>query len=696
MANHQHGGAPAPAQPESLHFDVKFENPYNFVPAPPRDTTHPTLGDAEPAGHHRYQEKLWSGRISVQLTTVTPLLIPDQPRIAANGHQTFAIRTDEKDAPSLPPTTIKGVLRTAYEAVTNSRLGVWSKRHDTQLAFRQPADSALGLIPVRVVRTVRDGRTILAAAEHQAEALRFYSMRSTDKGRGAGTCAKRYGNITKGDTMPQHGDCLQINMASGELAWVDETESVAPGWRRGYAVINGPNIKEKTQERIFLEMNRPRTIPITRTVAQNWQALISDYQELHVGEIAARKLNRHCAHDFLGHKPGETAWSRHVWDSESSKLKHGLLCYARVTDDGRLTALYPVLISRDRFSLAPSDLLDASLRPATSLSQLSPADRVFGWAHKNGQYKGQLRVARVRCAQGKEGVEAVGDEGGIPLAILASPKPAQARFYAARNKQGTPYDRGTDKADMYRDGDGLRGRKFYPHQPQSAMVGYWDSGGAQPAAPLPKLDQHTIYPEWRHAGNNEDSRSDQNRSIAAWVKPGSTFNFDLEVANISSVELGALLWLLTLGKESYLRMGGGKPLGFGSVRLAITGVDLCDGEAMRTAYATFGAPHDSGQRLTFPNDLAPLIAEYQQALQSALGTPRESFDNLCIIKAFRNAARGGRLPVHYPRTQRAPSAQGENFKWFVANEAKTKRRQERYSLPDLAQAEHWLWVLKDA
>lgn len=35
------------------------------------------------------------------------------------------------------------------------------------------------------------------------------------------------------------------------------------------------------------------------------------------------------------------------------------------------------------------------------------------------------------------------------------------------------------------------------------------------------------------------------------------------------VELGALLWLLDLPKEHYHRLGGGKPFGFGSVKLSI-------------------------------------------------------------------------------------------------------------------------------
>jgi CRISPR-associated protein (TIGR03986 family) len=697
MANYSQNRAKASAPPASLHFPEKFENPYNFVPAPPRVTGHPTLGDAQPAGHHRYQAPLWSGRISVQLTTVTPLLIPGQPQVAENGHQTFGIRSDEAGAPSLPPTSIKGALRAAYEAVTNSRFGVCSKRHDSRLAFRLAAASALELIPVRVLRSAPDnnGKRTLLAVEHEAHSLTFYSTTSNDRRRGAEDAAERYGNLQEGDPIPLHADCVQLNPRSGELLWVEESQGLLSGWRRGYAVVNGPNIKNKSKERLFLEIARPRKFGITKVVASQWQELIDDYRRLHQRDLEKRRRNGNDGADYLGDKPGETAWSRHILDAESSKLKHGLLCYAKVTDE-HLVALYPVLISRELFTVAPSQLLDDSLKPAAQLSQLSPADRVFGWAQQAGQYKGQLRVAHVRCSLGSAAIERVGGEQGVALAILAAPKTEQARFYGAPNRQGTPYPRGTKKTAMYRHDHGQRGRKAYPHQQQAGLPDYWRVGEAQPVALTERLGQRRVYREWRFPGNSATARSDQNRSITAWVKPGCTFTFDLQVTNLSTVELGALLWLLTLGDDEYLRMGGGKPLGFGSVRLQVAAVDLCDGEALRAGYASFGESPLSGSRLVSFDDLLPLVEAYKETLPAAVGTPEECFENLRIIKAFRNAARGGTLPVHYPRTQLAPSSEGENFKWFVANEADTTTRQELYSLPDLAAAERGLWMLRES
>ena len=60
-----------------------FHNPYNFVPAPPRQTNHSELGDHEPAGHHVYHADRFSGVIRVRMTLVTPMLLPDasHPRV---------------------------------------------------------------------------------------------------------------------------------------------------------------------------------------------------------------------------------------------------------------------------------------------------------------------------------------------------------------------------------------------------------------------------------------------------------------------------------------------------------------------------------------------------------------------------------------------------------------------------------------
>jgi hypothetical protein len=150
------------------------------------------------------------------------------------------------------------------------------------------------------------------------------------------------------------------------------------------------------------------------------------------------------------------------------------------------------------------------------------------------------------------------------------------------------------------------------------------------------------------------------------------------------VELGALLWLLSLPADCHHRLGGGKPLGFGSVRLEIAGHDLRDGDGWKAYYGSLeeAAPP--------PFDPAQAVSAFQQAAtQVQRGRP---FETVPFIAAFLRAARGfeDRLPVHYPRAQAQgltgpvpPSPEGRAFAWFVANERTGRNAGPHCGLPDL-------------
>ena len=58
------------------------------------------------------------------------------------------------------------------------------------------------------------------------------------------------------------------------------------------------------------------------------------------------------------------------------------------------------------------------------------------------------------------------------------------------------------------------------------------------------------------------------------MKPRAAFTAVIDVINLNIAELGVLLWLLNLPDKHYHRIGGGKPLGFGSVRISIQSVIL--------------------------------------------------------------------------------------------------------------------------
>jgi hypothetical protein len=104
---------------------ARFLNPYTFVPTPSREGQEGPLGDAPPQGHDRLHEGGWTGSIQVRLTVETPLLLLDTARAIKVGDHFRYPMLLRNGSPHLPATSVKGMLRSAYEIITNSRFGVF-------------------------------------------------------------------------------------------------------------------------------------------------------------------------------------------------------------------------------------------------------------------------------------------------------------------------------------------------------------------------------------------------------------------------------------------------------------------------------------------------------------------------------------------------------------------------------------------
>lgn len=692
----QHRSQGRPQQAQQRPVVGAFHNPYNFVPALPRDQVTGELGDREPLGHHVLHVDHYTGVIRVELKVQTPLLLPDAAKVVdvGNDHKSFPVRVDADGKPYIAPTSIKGMLRAAYEAVTNSRLTVFAG-HGDRLGRRMGSDEGLGLVPCRM-----EGDNI--------RLLSGTSLISVNRPNGPMYAAWLPFNLLRQlrsqSALPAHRDAVSCWIELWErIPWNRHKEQFEPRkrfqyWKvlrlgqplqpgpqpnpssptsqqegrnyhtpvpnvplrsiDGFACMTDYNFDRKYNERVFFEDNS--AIPLTPRSSEHcllWNNLIRDY-----------RTNQ----DFIQERerPGalqNAGWSRHMVEEDELELAEGSLAYALIEPAGnswRVRELFPVCISRRLFESSPLSLLPESLRPATSLTQLSPADRVFGWVNQNGKgaYRGNLRIDPVMC-ESENAIESFGNPG-LPLAILGQPKPQQARFYVAKSQRGEAQDNGITKEQAgYSEEKGLRGRKVYPHHRTLSEQEYR----------RPQL-------------NGQEQRDNQNRSIQGWVKPDAVFTFDLHVTNLSKVEIGALLWLLSLPANHFHRFGGGKPLGFGSVRLEISSSQLHAGNDWKQVYFTLDdfTPTKA--------DHAALIDEYKQAVRTAYGSGG-SFENVPFIAAFLRMATGhaDSLPIHYPRARQQgqghpvpPHPEGQAYEWFVANDRTGQNAGPQASLPDLA------------
>ena len=155
----------------------------------------------------------------------------------------------------------------------------------------------------------------------------------------------------------------------------------------------------------------------------------------------------------------------------------------------------------------------------------------------------------------------------------------------------------------------------------------------------------------------------------------------MDVTNLSDVELGALLWLLSLPENHYHRLGGAKPLGFGSIKLKINWdkTDLRKGENWREFYSSLISISNSSLQ-----DAETTIQPFKDAVADVYGNG-ESFEEVRFIKSFCCGCQGfnDNKPIHYPRTTKNPNPEGKAFEWFVANERTGRDAKPSVSLPEL-------------
>ena len=115
---------PAPA-PASSQRGYRFLNPYNFVRTLEVRHPHaaPLLGRCAPPPHDRYAGL--TGRIRCCLTATTPIFVSDsegikEETVNSKVHRHYRFFRDPNGNVAIPGTSLRGAVRSIFEAVTNS------------------------------------------------------------------------------------------------------------------------------------------------------------------------------------------------------------------------------------------------------------------------------------------------------------------------------------------------------------------------------------------------------------------------------------------------------------------------------------------------------------------------------------------------------------------------------------------------
>lgn len=145
---------------------------------------------------------------------------------------------------------------------------------------------------------------------------------------------------------------------------------------------------------------------------------------------------------------------------------------------------------------------------------LCPACRLFGTLSSDSLFLGKVGMSDAR---------AIGEVEmrGLTIEALMEPKPRHRVWYADSPQHEV-----------------MRGRKFYYHHPLGPRT----------------TTQKTRY----------------NKTIEA-VRPGSVFEFTVDYTNLTGTELSLLIFSLLLEPTMLHKIGMGKPVGLGSVKMEIRG-----------------------------------------------------------------------------------------------------------------------------
>lgn len=629
---------------------ARFLNPYNFVrplekPAnitallakAPETWTQEEIDQlvlwrCPPPPHDRYTGL--SGRISCTMVARTPIFVSDNlpppgetwdPK-EHNIYRFFGIGEGKDRQEFIPATSLRGSIRSVFEAVTNSTFSVFVGNEPYY--YRTDPSFALSLKPGII--STQNGQMFVQELKAAKIPLENFDEIVPKECRDGKKC---YAILDK----------VMIELPNGKripsfIVRVISKKPQGGNVTPGFVYATGRNIETKKNDRFFYgNLDNSIPLPVTNEVQQAYQSLIADYQR------------RSSSIKNSANSQAQLDVSPFVND-KNWKLQDGSLVYIQFVsrDIQDVIGLFPVLIPRHPYSITPLAALESGFpdfSPPTDINELCLASRVFGWVSQDADkdltkevaYRGRVRFSTAMPTH------VIKNNTPLTLSILGTPHPTSLEFYldGIRNIKASRYGQhGYDEPTAK-----IRGRKIYRH-----------------------------HKRWNPAEATSADKSDQNRTIQGVYEPNSTWTFTIEFENLQPVELGALLWTLELGqgdKQGYHRIGYGKPLGFGSVQIKVEGVDFYDAETRYVSDNWVELTDDEKKKQQQENMKKykfKLVNQFQTAISRLYGNiPFDKLNNIVDLLTLLSE-RSDALPIHYPRLNpNRQAADNEGFRWFMSN-----------------------------
>jgi CRISPR-associated protein (TIGR03986 family) len=507
--------------------------------------------------------------------------------------------------PAIPPTSLKGMIRSVVEAASNScfsqfeegRLGKRGIPDDYSKLNRRP-----GIIRKLATKDGEDGEI------EEMEAYKVAHTLPTDK-----SDFEFKNNPNLNGTKVYF---LHEGWTVTELRKVPATEK----YKECYLKTSDKGLPRgtgKQSERVFAVKSGPKNHSLPYEIQKNYNL--------------ANQNNKHPITQTL--EVGDTVWFV-------------------VKKDDKVEEVGFTQIYRRAFKYSLESRLkkiDPDLLPCSDREKLCPACRMFGMLAGDEQsYAGNIAFSIALA----NGTSFGFTTDLVPLQILASPKPTYAPFYVTSESNGY--------LDTYNDEDSfLRGRKFYFHK----------------LGTTPK----TVECE------DKEKKTNQNSSVELLTK--GTFTFSIDFENLSDYELGLLLYALQLEDGLMHRLGMGKPLGLGSVKITIDPKNSFIINRQKRYEVLWSKNEDEmlGKEKLEVEELVRKFKRHQCSTgeNASLEDVEKAFGELDYIKDLREILSfNERLAqVKYPR-RKDRNDEPKGYAWFQWN------RSKRQAVPTLEQTKN--------
>lgn len=524
--------------------------PYNFVSLPERVYT---VDSGVPVGeerknpwemHDRYVPGTRSGWIDLEIRTLTPLFIRGAVRRQGGAWDTREARfrpepfRDPDGRPLIPGSSLRGMTRTLVEILSFAKI---SPVNGDKPFFRTVGPDSLG----RAYRErIAPGGAKPGGGFLKKDGERWLIVPAPEILRVHRDLLKELPGLAgipdhpRPDYSPpwagQHKPC-RFRRGAGRHAWKIAQitlENNHPDWESGTLVLTG-SAPNKKFDFVFVGKNPKAAITIPENI---WRRFHDDDQLTRWQETAfpADRPTRGCrpANGFL--REGEPVFYRLDEKRKCAENPSGLVFFGRAG------------MFRLPYDLGPLDLVPGN----TGAAGLDLAEALFGTIAGGQAIKGRVFFEDA-VASGENPAQPGADDAIVPR-ILSAPKPTCFQHYLVQDGTGRR-DRLLTYLDRDRGKTAIRGHKLYWHRWAEAQ------GIEQVKEPQ---DHDRLKRGLERAGSDADTQHTIIRPV-----DDVTFAGRVRFENLADIELGALLCALELPEGCAHKLGMGKPLGLGSVRI---------------------------------------------------------------------------------------------------------------------------------